>query len=241
MREIQAELLTNTVAQMCIRANYDLPRDVLRQLQSAQAAEPWPAAQEILRQILENAELAAANAQPICQDTGMACVFLEIGQEVHIAGDLKSAVQEGVRRGYAAGWLRKSVVRDPFDRANTGDNTPAMLYFDLVPGEQIKITVAPKGFGSENMSRRASSASFCRPCRTLARTRARPSWWAWGSAARSTKRRCWQSRRSCASWIRRTKTRFTGHWSRSFWKASTRSASARRASAAGRRRWQSTF
>ena len=128
MREIQAELLTSTVAQMCIRANYDLPRDVLRQLQSAQAAEPWPAAQEILRQILENAELAAANAQPICQDTGMACVFLEIGQEVHIAGD-------------------------PFDRVNTGDNTPAMLYFDLVPGEQIKITVAPKGFGSENMSR----------------------------------------------------------------------------------------
>ena len=136
MREIQAELLTSTVAQMCIRANYDLPQDVLRQLQSAQAAEPWPAAQEILRQILENAELAAANAQPICQDTGMACVFLE-----------------GVRRGYAAGWLRKSVVRDPFDRVNTGDNTPAMLYFDLVPGEQIKITVAPKGFGSENMSR----------------------------------------------------------------------------------------
>ena len=153
MREIQAELLTSTVAQMCIRANYDLPRDVLRQLQSAQAAEPWPAAQEILRQILENAELAAANAQPICQDTGMACVFLEIGQEVHIAGNLKAAVQEGVRRGYAAGWLRKSVVRDPFDRVNTGDNTPAMLYFDLVPGEQIKITVAPKGFGSENMSR----------------------------------------------------------------------------------------
>ena len=102
MREIQAELLTSTVAQMCIRANYDLPRDVLRQLQSAQAAEPWPAAQEILRQILENAELAAANAQPICQDTGMACVFLEIGQEVHIAGDLKAAVQEGVRRGYAS-------------------------------------------------------------------------------------------------------------------------------------------
>ena len=153
MREIQAELLTNTVAQMCIRANYDLPCDVLRQLQSAQAEEPWPAAQEIMRQILENAKLAAANAQPICQDTGMACVFLEIGQEVHIAGNLKAAVQEGVRRGYAGGWLRNSVVRDPFDRVNTGDNTPAMLYFDLVPGEQIRITVAPKGFGSENMSR----------------------------------------------------------------------------------------
>ena len=118
MREIQAELLTNTVAQMCIRANYDLPRDVLRQLQSAQAAEPWPAAQEILRQILENAELAAANAQPICQDTGMACVFLEIGQEVHIAGDLKAAVQEGVRRGYAAGWLRKSCLLYTSDAAD---------------------------------------------------------------------------------------------------------------------------
>ena len=153
MREIQAELLTNTVAQMCIRANYDLPRDVLRQLQSAQAAEPWPAAQEILRQILENAELAAANAQPICQDTGMACVFLEIGQDVHLtSGDLREAVDEGVRRGYTNGFLRKSVVRDPVRRGNTGDNTPAVLYTEIVPGEHVKITLAPKGFGSENMS-----------------------------------------------------------------------------------------
>ena len=153
MREIQAELLTNTVAQMCIRANYDLPRDVLRQLQSAQAAEPWPAAQEILRQILENAELATANAQPICQDTGMACVFLEIGQNVHLTGgDLREAVDEGVRRGYTNGFLRKSVVRDPVRRGNTGDNTPAVLYTEIVPGEQVKITLAPKGFGSENMS-----------------------------------------------------------------------------------------
>ena len=151
MREIQAELLTSTVAQMCIRANYDLPCDVLRQLQSAQAEEPWPAAQEIMRQILENAELAAANAQPICQDTGMACVFLEIGQEVHIAGDLKAAVQEGVRRGYAEGYLRKSVVRDPLRRGNTGDNTPATIYLRLVPGDRLRLTVAPKGAGSENM------------------------------------------------------------------------------------------
>ena len=111
MREIQAELLTSTVAQMCIRANYDLPQDVLRQLQSAQAAEPWPAAQEILRQILENAELAAANAQPICQDTGMACVFLEIGQEVHIAGDLKAAVQEGVNRSKSPSPPRASAAK----------------------------------------------------------------------------------------------------------------------------------
>ena len=153
MREIQAELLTNTVAQMCIRANYDLPRDVLRQLQSAQAAEPWPAAQEILRQILENAELAAANAQPICQDTGMACVFIELGQDVHINGNLDEAVNEGVRRGYEKAYLRKSITADPLQRVNTGDNTPAFLTVHLVPGDVCKITVAPKGAGSENMSR----------------------------------------------------------------------------------------
>ena len=251
MREIQAELLTSTVAQMCIRANYDLPCDVLRQLQSAQAEEPWPAAQEIMRQILENAELAAANAQPICQDTGMACVFLEIGQEVHIAGDLKAAVQEGVRRGYAAGWLRKSVVRDPFDRVNTGDNTPAMLYFDLVPGEQIRITVAPKGFGSENMSRIA----MLRPSDGLDGVKrfvlqtvqdagpnpCPPIVVAWESAARSTKRRCWRSRRCCVIWTRRMKIRFTESWSRTCWRKLTRSALARRGSAAGRRRWRSIF
>lgn len=153
MREIQAELLTNTVAQMCIRANYDLPRDVLRQLQSAQAAEPWPAAQEILRQILENAELAAANAQPICQDTGMACVFVELGTDVHIDGSFEAAIHEGVRRGYTDGYLRKSIVADPLRRGNTGDNTPAAITVHLVDGDGCTITVAPKGFGSENMSR----------------------------------------------------------------------------------------
>ena len=153
MREIQAELLTSTVAQMCIRANYDLPRDVLRQLQSAQAAEPWPAAQEILRQILENAELAAANAQPICQDTGMACVFVELGTDVHIDGSFEAAIHEGVRRGYTDGYLRKSIVADPLRRGNTGDNTPAAITVHLVDGDSCTITVAPKGFGSENMSR----------------------------------------------------------------------------------------
>ena len=153
MREIQAELLTSTVAQMWLRANYDLPRDVLRQLQSAQAAEPWPAAQEILRQILENAELAAANAQPICQDTGMACVFVELGTEVHIEGSFEAAIHEGVRRGYTDGYLRKSIVADPLRRGNTGDNTPAAITVHLVDGDGCTITVAPKGFGSENMSR----------------------------------------------------------------------------------------
>lgn len=152
MRTISAQQITDTVARLCIEANTRLPRDVQEALDKARAEEPWPLAKNTLDLLWSNLAAAKEEDLPICQDTGMACVFLEIGQEVHIAGDLKAAVQEGVRRGYAAGWLRKSVVRDPFDRVNTGDNTPAMLYFDLVPGEQIKITVAPKGFGSENMS-----------------------------------------------------------------------------------------
>ena len=143
MREIQAELLTSTVAQMCIRANYDLPCDVLRQLQSAQAEEPWPAAQEIMRQILENAELAAANAQPICQDTGMAVLFVKVGQEVHIeGGSLTDAINEGVRQGYVDGFLRKSVVGDPIERVNTKDNTPAVIHYEIVEGDRLDITMA---------------------------------------------------------------------------------------------------
>ena len=153
MREINAKDITEQVKRLCMEANSYLPEDIKERINKSEQEEPWALAKNILGIIHENYLIAEENYVPVCQDTGMACVFLEIGQEVHIAGDLKSAVQEGVRRGYAAGWLRKSVVRDPFDRVNTGDNTPAMLYFDLVPGEQIKITVAPKGFGSENMSR----------------------------------------------------------------------------------------
>ena len=153
MREIPVSRITDAVERLCIEANTHLPDDVKRAIEACRACEDGDIAVGVLDNIMENYQIADRECVPICQDTGMACVFLEIGQEVHIAGDLKAAVQEGVRRGYAAGWLRKSVVRDPFDRVNTGDNTPAMLYFDLVPGEQIKITVAPKGFGSENMSR----------------------------------------------------------------------------------------
>ena len=116
------------------------------------AQETWPQAKEILERIIENYQIAHRENVPVCQDTGMACVFLKVGQEVHIDGDLTDAVNEGVRRGYGEGYLRKSVVRDPLDRVNTGDNTPAMLYTELVPGDKIEITVAPKGFGSENMS-----------------------------------------------------------------------------------------
>ncbi len=152
MRELNASVIADTVERMCVEANYDLPGDVKKRLEEAKEREPWPMADEILRQILQNAGLAAERRQPICQDTGMACVFLEVGQDLHIAGSVEEAVHEGVRRGYGKGFLRKSVVRDPLERVNTGDNTPAMIYYELVPGDRLKITVAPKGFGSENMS-----------------------------------------------------------------------------------------
>ena len=153
VREIEAAKITDTVKRLCIQANVILPEDVKNCIIKRKSEENWAPAREILDRIEENFELAAAENVPICQDTGVACVFLEIGQEVHIAGgDINQAVNEGVRQGYAEGYLRKSVVRDPLDRVNTGDNTPAMIYYDIVPGDKIKITVAPKGFGSENMS-----------------------------------------------------------------------------------------
>ena len=127
--------------------------DIKDAIRRCRACEDWEIAQGVLDKIITNFEIAGEERVPICQDTGMACVFLEIGQDVHIAGgDLREAVDEGVRRGYDKGYLRKSVVRDPVRRGNTGDNTPAMLYTEIVPGEQIKVTVGPKGFGSENMS-----------------------------------------------------------------------------------------
>ena len=153
MREISAAKITETVKRLCIEANCHLPQDMKNRINDCPAQETWPQAKEILERIVENYEIADQKDQPICQDTGMACVFLKIGQEVHIQGDLNAAIHEGVRQGYTEGYLRKSVVRDPLDRVNTKDNTPAMIYYDLVPGDQLEITVAPKGFGSENMSR----------------------------------------------------------------------------------------
>lgn len=153
MREINAQQITEVVKRLCIEANCHLSRDLKDRIRDFHDRETWPQAKEILERIIENYEIADTQNQPVCQDTGMACVFLKIGQEVHIQGDLTQAVDEGVRQGYGEGYLRKSVVRDPLDRVNTGDNTPAMLYTELVPGDQIRITVAPKGFGSENMSR----------------------------------------------------------------------------------------
>lgn len=153
MREIEALKITQVVKKLCIEANCHLSSDIKGRIESFCEAEPWGQAKEILERIIENYNISDDRNQPVCQDTGVACVFLKIGQEVHVKGDITDAINEGVRQGYEEGYLRKSVVRDPIDRVNTGDNTPAMIYFEIVPGDEIEITVAPKGFGSENMSK----------------------------------------------------------------------------------------
>lgn len=153
MRKILAEKVTETVRRLCIDANCYLPLDVKDCIENSYSEESWPQAREILEQIMDNYKIAESEARPICQDTGLACVFVNVGQEVQIEGNLTEAIHEGVRRGYGEGYLRKSVVKDPLNRVNTGDNTPAMIYYDIVPGDKLEITVAPKGAGSENMSR----------------------------------------------------------------------------------------
>ena len=153
IREIPAAAITDAVEALCIEANTRLPADVKAALDAAEAAEPWPLAKETLGLLQQNLCVAKEKDLPICQDTGMACVFIELGQDAHIDGDLTDAVNEGVRRGYEKAFLRKSITADPLQRVNTGDNTPAFLTVHLVPGSSCKITVAPKGFGSENMSR----------------------------------------------------------------------------------------
>ena len=152
MRNIEAARVTEVVRRLCIEANCHLTKDLKDCIVECRKNETFPVAQGILDQIIENYGIADENNMPVCQDTGMACVFIDVGQDVHVEGNLEEAIHEGVRQGYKDGYLRKSVVRDPLDRVNTGDNTPAMIYYNIVPGEQIKITVAPKGFGSENMS-----------------------------------------------------------------------------------------
>ena len=152
MRQITTEKITETVKRLCIEANCYLPKDMKDCIESFCQEEPWQPAKEILGKIIENYKIAEEQCRPICQDTGLTCVFVSVGQEVHIDGDLSRAIHEGVRRGYREGYLRKSVVKDPLNRVNTGDNTPAMIYYDIVPGDTLTITVAPKGAGSENMS-----------------------------------------------------------------------------------------
>ncbi len=154
MRELSVKKITESIERMCIDACYNLPDDVKCAIEQSRKTEDGEVAATILDNIIENYNIASSENMPICQDTGMACVFLEIGQDVHLVdGDLTDAINEGVRRGYKNGYLRKSVVADPIIRENTGDNTPAMIYTEIVPGQNVKITVAPKGFGSENMSR----------------------------------------------------------------------------------------
>ena len=155
MKIISAAAITEVVARLCIQANTRLPDDVAAALAKSRQEEPWPLARDMLGLLWDNMELAEQKDLPICQDTGMACVFVELGQQVHIEGDFEQAVHEGVRRGYGEGYLRKSIVADPLRRVNTGDNTPAAITLRLVPGDGCTITVVPKGFGSENMSRLA--------------------------------------------------------------------------------------
>lgn len=154
MRTVDVKVITDNIKEMCIEANHFLSEDMKGALQMAVVQEKAPLGRQILEQLQENLKIAGEDMIPICQDTGMAVVFLEIGQDVHFEGGmLEDAIHEGVRQGYVDGYLRKSVVKDPIYRDNTKDNTPAIIHYNIVPGEQVKITVAPKGFGSENMSR----------------------------------------------------------------------------------------
>lgn len=154
MRTIELEKITVTIKEMCIEANHFLTEDMKQALASAKESEKSALGKQILDQLQENLRIAGEDMIPICQDTGMAVIFMEIGQDVHFTGGvLEDAINEGVRRGYVDGFLRKSVVGDPLIRENTKDNTPAVIHYEMVPGDQVKITVAPKGFGSENMSR----------------------------------------------------------------------------------------
>ena len=154
MREIPVSRITDAVERLCIEANTHLPDDVKRAIEACRACEDGEIAKGVLDNIIENFDIADSENVPICQDTGMAVVFLEVGQDVHLTGgNVEDAVNEGVRQGYVDGYLRKSVVKDPIYRENTKDNTPAIIHYSIVPGDRVRITVAPKGFGSENMSR----------------------------------------------------------------------------------------
>ena len=154
MREINVKVVEDAIRNLSIEANYYIGNDIKEAIMKYKEEEPYAIAESVLDKILLNSDIACKEEMPMCQDTGMACVFLEIGQDVHFTGGLlENAINEGVRRGYSEGYLRKSVVKDPIDRVNTKDNTPAIIYYDIVEGDKVKITLAPKGFGSENMSR----------------------------------------------------------------------------------------
>lgn len=154
MREIHVSEIIKAIRKLCIDANYYLSDDIKEKLEEAHKEEDWTIAKDILEKILINAGIAKNENMPMCQDTGVTCVFIDLGQDVHVTGgNFEEAINEGVRQGYAEGFLRKSVVKDPLNRVNTGDNTPAVIHYNIVPGDKLHITVSPKGFGSENMSK----------------------------------------------------------------------------------------
>lgn len=154
MREVNVSIITDNIKEMCIEANHFLTDDMKNVFENAVKNEESALGKQVLGQLEENLKIAGEDMIPICQDTGMAVVFINVGQDVHLTGgDITDAINEGVRRGYVEGYLRKSVVKDPIYRENTKDNTPAVIHFNIVPGDKVDITVAPKGFGSENMSR----------------------------------------------------------------------------------------
>jgi len=164
MKEIMAEEIISAVEKLCIEANYNLGSDIMIGFQQALKEEPSPLGRVVLKRLIENAEIAQTERVPMCQDTGMAVFFVSMGQDLHVVGgSLTEAINEGVRRGYDKGYLRKSVVKDPFDRVNTRDNTPAVIHYDIVPGDALHLVVAPKGFGSENMG----GLKMCKPSEGL--------------------------------------------------------------------------
>ncbi|WP_407310061.1 fumarate hydratase [Desulfosporosinus sp. SB140] len=164
MKEIYVEEIISAVEKLCIESNYDLGSDIMTGFQKALQDERSPLGAEVLKRLIENAQVARQERVPMCQDTGMAIIFAELGQDLHVAGGaLTEAINEGVRRGYEKGYLRKSVVSDPFERVNTGDNTPAIIHYDLMPGDSLRLVVAPKGFGSENMG----GLKMCKPSEGL--------------------------------------------------------------------------
>lgn len=164
MKELKIEEIISAVEKLCIEANYELGLDIVEGFQKALKNESSPLGQEVLERLLENAEIASRERVPMCQDTGMAVIYVEIGQDLHIiGGSLTEAINEGVRRGYDKGYLRKSVVKDPFERVNTGDNTPAVIHYDIIPGDTLRLVIAPKGFGSENMG----GVKMCKPSEGL--------------------------------------------------------------------------
>lgn len=200
-------VLTQNISEMCIEANHYLSEDMKTAFTEAQNREQAPLGRQILSQLQENMEIAEKDMIPICQDTGMAVVFLKVGQDVHfVGGNVEDAVNEGVRRGYVDGYLRKSVVRDPIYRENTRDNTPAIIHYSIIPGDRITVTVAPKGFGSENMSRvfmlkpadgiEGVKNAILTAVRMPDRMLVRRWWWEWVSAALLKNVLCWRRRLS---------------------------------------------